>query len=338
MAIVLAYQSAWEFWRTQLERPAASEMLPWPGDCARGNTIRTTTEELQEFASGSILQLSLPLQLLYPSRSQRIHSPLAKAHVCTQLMSRSSLCRIGRDLYVVSPEWCYLQMATQLGEAALAELGSELCANFAFSSDQWDTLPKRSQLTTPGRLRLFCNRAKGSHGRRCALAAIASIRPKAESPMEITSVLLYCLSRRLGGYRLPNPQVNERIVMGSRMNGIAPTQTMRADLRWKSPKTGQSIIVEVNSRKHHADSGAWYHDSIRNNALTAKSNRLYILTTPQLVRLDEVERLARILSRDLGVRLPPKTEQWQHNQWALHRHLTDFSRWNLPLPLYQQGV
>lgn len=334
MAIVLAYQSACEFWRIQQGRPKAHEGLPWPGGSRFSRTIRTSIPELRAFVASSALPLSLPLHLMVPSAAQRVHSPLAVSHVCTQTLPRGALYRLDDESYVVSPEWCYLQMATRYDEIGLAELGSELCARFAFGFGECDSLPKRTQLTTPQRLRSFAERSSGSHGRQRAIAAAQFIRPAAESPMEITAVLLYCLTGRLGGYKIPVPRLNDTIAMSARVADIAPTSTMRADLRWNNTTRGRSVIVEVNSRKHHASDPAWYKDSVRNNALTFNSDRLYLLTTPQIVRLSEVERLARILSHDLGVRLPKKTPVWQSRQASLHRRLTDFSRWKLPNPLW----
>jgi len=127
----------------------------------------------------------------------------------------------GGGLYVSSPEFFFFQMALEYPLAKLIELGLELCGSYSMPSidfadkgqgDSEQALYNLPRLTSKKRLKAFAARMKEWPGHRLASKALQYITNDSASPMETILVILLTLPYRNGGYGLPMPELNGRIV------------------------------------------------------------------------------------------------------------------------------
>ena len=131
--------------------------------------------------------------------------------------------------------------------------------------------------------------------------------------METAVYLLLCLPKRLGGYGLPKPVLNPKLIV----RNPDGTKERYPDLFW----TGANIDVEYNSDEAHSGEWSRYRDSKREIELTVANVKVLPLTRPQLLNVDEFDAFAQGLRRLLGVRARAADSGWNHRRAELRRKL-----------------
>jgi hypothetical protein len=164
-------------------------------------------------------------------------------------------------------------------------------------------------------LRLFVERMAGQRGAVNARKAVKYLVDGAASPMEAAIYLMLCLPKRVGGYGLPKPTLNPKIII---KNPAGSTTIERyPDLFWE----GANIDVEYNSDESHSGEWSRYRDSRREVELTVADVRVLPLTRHQLMDADGFDEFAQGLRRMLGIRTRPEDPQWQNRRGDLRRAL-----------------
>ena len=169
------------------------------------------------------------------------------------------------------------------------------------------------------------NRAKAFVARQSALrgsvganAALKWVVDNSASPMETAVYLLLCLPKRLGGYGLPKPILNPKLII-STPDG---TKERYPDLYW----IGASIDVEYNSDLSHSGEWARYRDSKREVELTVANVRVLPLTRRQLMSVSEFDAFAQGLRKMLGIRSRKVDSEWAYRRDELRGRL--LAGWN----------
>ena len=259
----------------------------------------------------------------------------AKSNRTSRLMTRewrnqlpaSAFIDLGNGIYLSSPQFLFLQLATVLDEVDLIALGMELCGFYS----RWSFPDKKlrpsvedefKQATfeiqpaiTAKKLEQFINGCAGMRGVSQARKAMKYILDNAASPMEAAVYLLLCLPRHRGGRGLPAPVFNARVRV--------PTSTTHdnryPDLYWPA----RSLDVEYQSDYAHSGNWSRYRDSRREIELEAEKITVLPLTSAQLVEPDEFNSFAASVRRNLGVRSRPLPADW----WSKYTDLRERLLW-----------
>jgi len=130
--------------------------------------------------------------------------------------------------------------------------------------------------------------------------------------------MLLCLPKRLGGYGLPRPILNPKLII-SNPDGA---KERYPDLFWLGP----NIDVEYNSDTDHSGEWARYRDSKREVELTVANVRVLPLTRAQLMDVGGFDAFAQGLRRMLGVRSRKPDLEWEMRRAELRQALlSDYS-------------
>lgn len=253
-----------------------------------------------------------PLEVLVHSSSQRCRSKAIYARVWRGELAPTALRKVAKSIYVSSPEFVFLQMATRLDLPRLAALGMELCGTyrrnvvaFVTGTDRTTHITEYHQppLTTPKRLKGFLTSMRSAPGATKAIKALEYVLPGSASPMETALYLLLCLPRRLGGYALPKPTLNPPIVLSKAGRRHTIRNRAKPDLYWKAKR----LDLEYNSDEFHGESSRAI-DSMRRKALERMRVEVIELTHDELYSTSLFHATALRIARRLGKRIRSEEE------------------------------
>lgn len=321
MGIFLGHTSAAQAWRYAASafaaEPRASRVCrlgsapPSPGDVRRARSLLPAEDG--------------PLQVLVPEARCRRRLPEARLRVWGGAIPPGSFRSMADDVLVSSPEFCFLQMASDIPLIPLIWLGCELCASYAVNPCDPADIPERRPPTSAARIARFLDRMPGAPGIARARRAARYVFDGAASPMEIAAAMTLCLPCSLGGFGLPHPQLNRRIDIGAQGVSVTGSRFFRCDLYWPEKK----VALEYDSSDHHLRSDEVAADSARRNALAFLGITVVTMTTRHLYSPREVERIARVLARQIGFAPRPRMADYGARQRALRQTILfdrDFRR------------
>lgn len=253
-----------------------------------------------------------PLEVLVHSSKERSRSKAVSARVWKGPIAETAFRLVARDVYVSSPEFVFLQLATRLDLPELVALGMELCGSYrrnvvvpslGTGETQLITEYNQQPLTTPKRLNGLLSSMKSSPGTSKALKALEYVLPNSASPMETALYLLLCLPRRLGGYALPKPELNPPIVLSKAGRRHTLRSKAKPDLYWRDAK----LDLEFNSDEFHTE-GSRADDSMRRKALERMHVEVIELTTAELFATSLFHATALRIALRLKKQLRPENE------------------------------
>ena len=291
------------------------------------NSVRGI-QELDTTAQLWLEHVERPIHAFVPNRESGTSTKNLVTHVFGQDIPFGCFLNLGHDVRMCSPQFLFMQLSTQYSTVDLVRIGMELCGTYsrwhmppdrmdaAYRNDQEDTrsctfgVPPATQTR---HLRLFAERMYGQRGVAGARTALQWALDRSASPMETAVYLMLCLPKRLGGYGLPKPQLNPKILVSN------PTGTVERypDLFWLGP----NIDVEYNSDAEHSGEWSRYRDSKREVELTVADVRVLPLTRPQVMDADAFDAFAQGLRLMLGIRARKPDAQWKQRRDELQRNL-----------------
>ena len=205
------------------------------------------------------------------------------------------------NLYVSSPELCFVQLACELPLVKLIEIGYELCGGYRLDTHNdskrgfHDDLP----LTNVARLSAFVEKTEKLKGRVNAMRALRHIADNSKSPRETILSMLLTLPNKFGGYGFYKPVLNSRIDVPMLKNKKGQVKTYFCDLYWPEAK----VDVEYDSDDYHTQPEQMAKDAIKKNDLTSLGIKVFTVTSKQVASRDEMQKIAEQLSKALGKRL-----------------------------------
>ena len=217
-----------------------------------------------------------------------------------------------------TPEFCFLQMASQLTQTQLILLGFELCGTYVIGAGD-AAAQREGSLTTVERLRAFIETAPHAPGRAKARRAVRYVINGSASIMESILVLLLCLPNRMGGYGLPAPLLNYCIPIPPSFKKIADRKYCRGDLCWPDAK----LCLEYDSELYHANETRRQSDARRRNTLITMGIMVVTVTVDQMRSTESLNRLANQIAKKVGKRLRLHDPAFTRAHLVLHRELWD---------------
>lgn len=281
----------------------------------------TTLSELDPLRCARILErLPLavsPVNLLVPRALRRKKIPGANLHSLSVEPPRKSIFAITDSLSIVSPELCFLQMASLLELEELILLGCELCGCYTLQSSSDSNMIPSLPLTSKNRLEAFIVRAKGARGVETARKAVSFVIDDSASPMETAAYALLCLPQNLGGYGLPAPAANRTIKLARATTRAFGSSFYVGDLVWPERK----VILEYDGVDNHAGYEQMAHDARRRDALAAEGFSIFVITKKQLYSSSEFFGISRAVAKRLGVRLRCRGKDFDVRNARLRRKI-----------------
>lgn len=318
MAILLGHTTALEYWRSlaSMDDPLLHRALIGSPAERRNATAHlqqhlTTAQGRKE--SAAYLSEDPSAHIITVDKQLSTQCTLATAHVVKSLPSYSCI-RANRHfqkskLYVSTPEFCFLQMATQLTLAELIALGFELCGTYAQQDDR--TVFGGLPLSTPERIAAFLLHAENHRGIKMARRALKHVIAGSASPMETALTMFLTLPYSLGGYGIASPQLNYRIDIPASMARTVDSHYYVCDLYWKEA----ALAIEYDSNLAHSGINKTVRDAMRRSVLTALGISVLSVTWPQVKNKDALKQLAHLVAKKTHKRL-----QYSDPEFTL-RHL-----------------
>lgn len=291
------------------------------------NTARGV-DELDETAQRWLSHVGDPVHAFVASRSKGTSTKRLVTHVFGQPVPYGAFLDVGHGVCICTPQFSFMQMAAKTDLVDAVCIGMELCGTYS----RWCLDPEIADggddvafgkgrgcafdlppVLRANRLPAFAERLSALRGSQGARTALRWVLDNSASPMETAVYLLLCLPKRLGGYGLPKPVLNPKLMV-SNPDGL---KERYPDMFW----VGANIDVEYNSDAEHSGEWARYRDSKREVELTVANVKVLPLTRAQLMDSAEFDAFAQGLRRMLGVHARGYDAAWAFRRDELRRRL-----------------
>lgn len=238
------------------------------------------------------------IHLLVPRRKDLRHMRGITTHLCSKRLPAGSFWDLGDDVYVVTPERCFLEAAMRgLEQEQLLTYGMELCGTYSLALGSEDGFVNGRQLTYAKRLQGYLRKYKSVRGIARARRAAAAIADGSDSPRETATCLALSLSTWHGGYGLPRPLMGEPIVPNDIERDLCDQDYYLADMCWP----GRKLVVEYDG-SHHDEPGRAAKDKRRRSELAALGYSVIIVGREEADSRRLFDQKAAQVSHLLGLR------------------------------------
>ena len=256
-----------------------------------------------------------PYHVLVADAASRGKSQLVRSHVCAAAYPPGSFRRLTHDLYVSSPELCFLQLAPSLPFGRLALLGMELCGGYALDADDSEGFRRREPLSTAAALRRVSQRFSGVKGAKPARLAARFLVDGALSPMEAAVVLLLCAPTSRGGYGLAPPVLNAEVRL-TRLSARWPASRF-CDLYWPARR----LAIEYDSNRFHVGANRIARDASRRAQLAREGVTVLTLTWDQVRDVIQFHEVALLVAARLQGGFRCSRSDWASRRAELRRQV-----------------
>ncbi len=291
------------------------------------------SERIREYGAFLAPFASYPVNVLVHDEKKRRSTSLIRPWLWTQELPYGATTAIVDELYVTTPAFTLLQLASRASVTRTLLLASEICGGYATYSPTTPVAIMLQKLIDRGRLRDFGGWRPSLTGTRrltslwsrepiadpheltkmaaeaSALRGCATLRraaelvvPMAASPFETQAGILLGLSRRLGGAGFCGYAHNERIDLSREARLIADRAYCSCDIYWPN-----GLDVECQSARHHDNGTSLLSDSDRSAALELMGVRVLPLTYKQLADESRFAAFTSAVAHALGVKQRPRT-------------------------------
>lgn len=304
MRAFISHETALAYWREHF--PLDSE-LGRPARVSKSQAYAYRKEDVLACVPEWYIIEGQPVDVLVFDASLRRKSKQVESRLWGTVVPSGAFYRDG-DIYVSSPEFVFLQMASRITLVQLVALGCELCGTYVLlPKDRThpgaiDDYPKRRDpLTSVKRLQAFVEKAVDGKGRTQALRALRYVAEASRSPMETMTYMLLCLPPMIGGYGLPKPIINAHIDLDDEGKAIARRSYCEGDICWQKEKLNIEYHGEV-----HVGAQNMKRDVGRTLGIEHMGYRVITVTSMQVFDMVQFEVVAVEAAKHLKKRLYPQ--------------------------------
>lgn len=299
----IGFESALSFWRAV--RVAAQ---PPRADEPEGRVYGTRELALGEQVARALDLCSVdgPLDVVVPDASSRLgRRGDVRSRVWAGPLLERHLFSVGDGISICRPEVTFVQLATIMGEVALAEVGYELAGSYALARNsprgfESDVEP----LATVEELRAYASaaRALGVRGAARAIKALALVADNSNSPQESCVGVLLALPRVQGGAGAPGFKMNAPIRLPGELADALGQKTLIPDFSWPN-----GIVGEYDSDQEHLSPEARARDERKRRAFRAVGMDCITMTKGTFRSNVELNLFVSDLEGSLGLQRRPPT-------------------------------
>ncbi|MBR3003577.1 MAG: hypothetical protein IKH67_00725 [Lachnospiraceae bacterium] len=219
--------------------------------------------------AATALGLSLPLCIAVPQDSCRHATKTVHyTNIGKHLPAYSIVClkHAGNnmDIYIASPEYCFLMFAAKLPLHLLIELGNNLCASYAYDPKAELKQSFREPVTNSLSIKQYVSAATNNPGFRMAERAAKYLCDGSNSPMETKLAVMLVLPLFEGGYNLTGFEMNKKIILSRAAIESLGTESCCCDIVWGT----ECVVIEYDSNLTHLEVNQHQYDNAKSNALT----------------------------------------------------------------------
>lgn len=250
MIVPIIYPSAGEFWLNS----NADAFLGYSLNNRKLTNLpenydyNVTAYAAEEVAA--ILNLSTPLHLTSPDIRFKRSGHKCVIQTRPSPFPKNSFVHVKKqqyDIYIASPELCFLQAARRLDFLDLVKFGYDLCSIYYADVSSKYSQHNRISFTSVPLLKEYALNNHSFYGSAIARKALSFVRDNSNSPMETRLAMFICLPSEYGGCGISDLEMNKVIRLtdaGRIINGCAE---LRADLA----VTQKRLAIEYNSNAFH---------------------------------------------------------------------------------------
>ena len=314
MATIITYPSALEYWLSETGIPYYFHFDRYSSGINNKEVLYSTSSRKEIVRSIGWLSFSSPVHVAVSSPIKRTSLQNVIFHKLPNQLPEHSFCKITNELYIASPEYCFLQAAVSLSIPELILLANELCG--IYIKDDLAEYGQRSRdpVTTTDLIRKYLYKAKNRRGLRKARAAIQFALDRSNSPMESRLAVLAALPLSRGGYGLIKPELNLEVKLPKDAAEYMKCSSLFCDMVWKK----QKVILEYDSLLAHLSVQQHFRDKKRATALTLAGYKVINVTAEQLRNFGSVEQLFLDLRSILNMRTyKNRTDAYLDLRWKV---------------------
>ena len=333
MDVCICAESAVEFWRTwRLAGPVGVGRMgitvsqgfarSWRS-CALAGRIPVfgvpSPQWTRRIISPESSNLSVPMYFLETQGGRRSTSDIAISKSYSVHILPTDIVAINDHVYVTTPEFSLLTALQNSDRVETLRVVNEFCGTFAFDPGVSVGFHPALPLTSREALMRFCDEHLSWRRTRLFRNTVNYALDNCASPAESSTALLLCLPVHDGGYNLPLPEMNARIVPDARSAKLADRGHYVGDAVWRESMT----IVEYDSKAYHADQGSVTHDHIRKLALESAGYHVSVVTPVILANPVLFEKVALDTAKRLGCRHRVRVDESEYRakQWSMRETL-----------------
>lgn len=298
MAIYLSHTTALSIWLRE------GGWLVRDGVATRGGSLADSSASAREVEASGILQrgaIEAPVHVIVDTLVKRHVSRLLVPHLWSGKVPLWCFYKLSDGVFVSSPEFTVVQEVSILDRIELAWAISSLCSGFRKHSREttlWNTgFEVATPITSLKNVERFLKFIPAEHGTSATAAALRFAVEGAASPPELALAMISCMPKRLGGYALPKPKLNQSIYLDETASRLCGKSTIYCDMLYPN-----KVVVEYDSDEFHAGSQALHDDRARYNALVSMGYHPIAITKNQLQNITSLDNAFRSIAIAMGKR------------------------------------
>ena len=263
-------------------------------------------------------------------REHRTELPCSCCHVALPQTLLDNVVVFSDSIACTSPELTFHYLCDTMPLASALEIGFELCGCYSLASSPQADKPflPRAPLTSPDAILEVIERNPQLKNHRNTLKVLRYVIPNSGSPMETCLVIVLTLPKRLGGYGLPAPLLNHKIVASNYRNG-GTGNVYYIDLFWPE----FNLAVEYDSDVYHFSNPAQSRrDSERRLNLRRLGIETLSVTSDQVRTTAALDKTAEAIASAMGIRLRLGDSAQREKRAALHSAIFPNTIWDNQVP------
>lgn len=313
--LIVGYDTALEFWRET--RATSSELQELEGEGRTyGRLPQTTTSIARRIIE--LLGVEAPIDVVAPSSSARVKSPLVSPHSFAAPMTPRHLFRIDEDVAICRMPVVLVQLAHKTSLIDLARIAYEMAGTYGFGATG-ELVKDLRPLVDLGELKGYATsgRALRVRGATRACRALDLVVPNSNSPRETDVAIALMMPRSMGGFSLPGFVMNQHIKLSEHLEAIVGSDVLMPDFYWPNGK----VIMEYESNQYHISPTAIGRDERRRRAFESEGYRVVRLMNDVLATNDSLNSFMTELAKTLGLRRRPASEAMLAKRRELRQEL-----------------
>ncbi len=270
--------------------------------------------EVREFFASHESTLHQPIHILVRKESDRLRQKAVVNHVCDKACFRDLICEITPHLGVVTPEYCFSQIAHELPREKALEIGMEFCGLYRLNGENERGFIAHQPLTNTEKLHAFFQQCHFLPESKSGKTLARYLLNDARSPMESTLGLLFSLPLKLGGRGFTGMRFNVPLKVPRKCQSLIKQKTIIVDLLWEK----QKVAVEYDGIMDHTGADKIMNDAARRLTLEAMGYTVISLTKRQVFTWTTFCKVCDLLGMYLQKKSRTCQKDWttkQHNLW-----------------------
>lgn len=264
-------------------------------------------------------------------REHKISGAQAHCHVIKTRFLENEVVLLSGDIACASPELTFHHICNSETFVNALKIGYEICGCYrmAAAPGQQDGFASSTPLTSPELIEQLLRRHPQMRGVNITSRVLRFVIANSASPMETCFVIVLTLPKRLGGYSLPAPLLNHKVLDTANRQIAHQSRAFYLDIFWPD----YNLAAEYDSDAHHfADPRMAQRDAERRVAIRRLGIETLPITKMQLQTVGAMDEAAQAIAAAMGIRLRLNDPAYKQRRANLHAELFSEFSWSNQVP------